>query len=319
MNQPATNYPLYRAKPIRRLASLARAFHTNESSLLSLAGKASQLYRIAQKIPKNDGSVRYTYNARRSLKNIHRLIKLEILDRVSFPIYLNGSIKGRDYKTNAALHSGAKIVMSEDINTFFPATTSAIIFDVWHHFFGFSQEVATCLTQLTTRDGELPQGTITSPQLANLVFWRDEPALHSRLAMKGIAYSRFVDDLAVSSRTPLTTANKTEVIGLIYKMMRRHGYNPKRKKHEIRTAKERMTVTKLTVNEKPGLARKDRSRIRAMVHRLECDLGSGVEPAMVIEALPKVIGKVSLLGRFHPGKANPLKKRLASIKQTAHS
>jgi hypothetical protein len=290
---------------------------TNESSLLSLAGRASQLYQIAQEIPKDDGSIRYTYNAQRSLKYIHRLIKLQILDHVSFPIYLTGSIKGRDYKTNAALHSRAKVVISEDISTFFPATTPTIIFDVWRYFFGFSEEVAACLTQLTIRDGGLPEGAITSPQLANLVFWREEPALHARLAMKGIVYSRFVDDLAVSSRAPLTTADKTEVIGSIYKMMRRHGYDPKRKKHGICTAKGRMTVTKLTVNEKPGLDRKERSRIRAMVHHLEQALDLGAESNKVIAALPRVRGKVSLLGRFHPGKAISLKKRLLTIKQVA--
>lgn len=317
MNLSAINCLSYRAKPIRCLASLARALGTNESCLASLTRRASQLYRIAIEVPKDDGSVRHTYDAHKPLKDIHRLIKLEILDRVSFPTYLTGSIKGRDYKTNAALHNGAKIVISEDISTFFPATTPDIIFDVWRHFFRFSEEVATCLTQLTTRDGELPQGAITSPQLANLVFWRDEPDLYVRLATKNIVYSRFVDDLAVSSRTPLTTADKTEVIGSIYRMMRRRGYTPKRKKHEIRTAKSRMTVTKLTVNEKPGLDRKDRARIRAMVHRLECDLVSGVDLDILIAALPQVIGKVSLLGRFHPGKADPLKKRLAAIKQAA--
>src|SRR3954454_20020679 len=168
MNPSAINCLSYKAKPIRCLASLAQAFRTNESRLVSLARRANQLYRIAIEVPKDDGSVRYTYNAQKPLKDIHRLIKLEILDRVSFPPYLTGSIKGRDYKTNAALHSDAKIVISEDISAFFPATTPAIIFDVWHHFFGFSQEVATCLTQLTTRDGESPQGAITSPQLANL-------------------------------------------------------------------------------------------------------------------------------------------------------
>ncbi len=288
---------------------------TDEASLLSLAGRASQLYRIAKEVPKEDGSVRYTYNARKSLKDIHRLIKSEILDRVSFPAYLTGSIKGRDYKTNATLHSGAKVVISEDISTFFPGTTPAIIFDVWRYFFGFSEKVATCLTQLTTRDGRLPEGAITSPQLANLVFWREEPALYAHLATKGFVYSRFVDDLAVSSRVSLTSADKTEVIGLIYKMMRRHGYNPKREKHGICTAKGRMIVTKLTINEKPGLDRKERSRIRAMVHRLEQALDLGAESNKVIADLPRVRGKVSLLGRFHPGKANPLKKRLLTIKQ----
>lgn len=263
--------------------------------------------------------MRRTYDALKPLKHIHRQIKLKILDHVIFPAYLTGSIKGQDYKTNAALHSGAKIVISEDISTFFPATTFYCVFSVWRQFFGFSDEVATCLTQLTTRNGELPQGSITSSQLANLVFWRDEPTLHARLTAKGITYSRFVDDVVASSRVHLNPEDKTMVIASIYGMMKRRGYNPKREKHEIGTARGRMTVTKLTVNKKPGLASKQRSQIRATVHHLERDLDSGMNPHNVMAALPNVMGKVSLLGRFHPGKAGSLKKRLATIKETCQS
>jgi hypothetical protein len=54
-----------------------------------------------------------------------------------------------------------------------------------------------------------------------------------------------------------------------------------------------------------------------MVHRLELNLDSGMESDRVIAALPSVVGKVSLLGRFHPGKANSLKKRLLAVKQAA--
>lgn len=279
------------------------------------AANANKLYRVAKELTKEDGTVRKTYDAYKPLKDIHSRIKLEILDQVSFPHYLTGSIKGQDYKTNATLHCGAKIVISEDVSNFFPATTSALIFDVWHQFFGFSHEVATCLTQLTTLNGELPQGAITSPQLANLVFWRDEPTVHTKLALKGITYSRFVDDVAVSSREYMTAADKTYAIAMIYGIMKKRGYKPKRKKHEITTASARMTVTKLTVNEKPGLARTERSKIRAIVYHFERDVSDGVRNEYTLQEWPKVVGKVALLKRFHPGKAASLTKRLNAVKQ----
>lgn len=243
------------------------------------------------------------------------MFDLEILDQVAFPNYLTGSIKGQDYKTNAASHCGAKIVISEDVCNFFPATTAVLIFDVWHQFFGFSYEVATCLTQLTTLNGELPQGAITSPQLANLVFWRDEPTVHAQLALKGITYSRFVDDVAASSREYMSAVDKTYAIATIYGMMKNCGCRPKRKKHEITIDSARMTVTKLTVNEKPGLARAERSKIRAIVHHFERDVSAGVRTEYTLKELPKVVGKVALLKRFHPGKAVSLKKRLDIVKQ----
>ena len=219
------------------------------SRLEYVAEHAEQLYRVAQEVPKSDGSVRYTFDAKPLLKDVQRRIKSEILDRVHFPDYLTGSIKGRDYKTNAALHVGAKIVISEDIGSFFPSTSTHRVFDVWRGFFRFSDEVANLLTCLTIRAGELPQGAITSPHLANLVFWRDEPRLQHSLAERGITYSRFVDDISVSCKAAIIDQEKTTVIAAIYGMILKNGYKPKRSKHELSTGQRRMSVTKLSVNQ----------------------------------------------------------------------
>ncbi len=313
MNQLPTSSPSYSGKAIRRIESLGKALRCSPQRLGYLGNNADRLYRIAQEIEKSDGSKRVTFDAKPALKEIHRRIKSEILDRVTFPLYLTGSIKGRDYKTNAELHVGAAIVITEDIGSFFPSTTTAHVFDVWRNFFGFSEEVARLLTTLTTRNGQLPQGAITSPHLANLVFWRDEPALHGRLAADGIVYSRFVDDVAASSKTPMQPERKTEIVRLIFGLMLRRGYKPKRKKHELKTAGYQMTVTKLTVNQMPGLPKAERARIRAAVHHLECLAGQGALSAEHRREYASVSGRVNHLARFHPGEAAGLKARLKML------
>lgn len=286
--------------------------------MLSVSKQARDLYRLAKEIEKPDGSVRLTYDALPLLKNIQRRIKSNILDRVRFPDYLTGSIKGRDYKTNAELHQGAKIVITEDIGSFFPSTTDEHVFDIWRRFFGFSPEVAECLRELTSRHGELPQGATTSPQLANLVFWRNEPQLRDRLYAEGIIYSRFVDDVAASSQTHIPPEKKREIIAAIYGLMLHEGYKPKRQKHELKTSRERMAVTTLTMNQKAGIARAERARIRAAVHHLEKsalieqgDIGQSKE-------YRSVLGKVNTLGRFHPGEAKLLKVRLMRLLSSEH-
>ncbi|MBI5330170.1 MAG: RNA-directed DNA polymerase [Betaproteobacteria bacterium] len=313
MNRLPTSSPSYSGQAIRRIESLCKALRCPPQRMDYLGNNADRLYRIAQEIEKSDGSKRVTFDAKPALKEIHRRIKSEILDRVTFPVYLTGSIKGRDYKINAELHVGAAIVIAEDIGSFFPSTTTAHVFDVWRHFFGFSDEVACLLTTLTTRNGELPQGAITSPYLANLVFWRDEPALHDRFAADGIVYSRFVDDVAASSKAPITPERKTEIIGAIFGLMLRSGYKPKRKKHELKTAGQQMTVTKLTVNQKPGLPNADRARIRAAVQHLECLAGQGIHSAELRREYASVSGRVNHLARFHPGEAARLKARLKML------
>lgn len=167
------------------------------------------------------------------LKEVHKRLKLNIFSKVDFPEYLQGSLKGRDYVTNASLHKDKQILICEDVKGFFPSVSAAYVEDVWCGFFGFAPEVAKLLTQLTTKDGSLPQGSIASSFLANLVMWRYEPLLHAKLAQRGITYSRYVDDMVMSAATHLDKETQTWVIAQVYGMLAQHGLRASRKKHEV--------------------------------------------------------------------------------------
>lgn len=317
MNPSATNALFYKQHRIGTLQALHASLGVSTCDLQTLAKRANTLYRLAKSITKPDGSVRNTYDAQGPLKRVHRKIKNQILDYVSYPAYLTGSIKGRDYKVNAELHARARIVISEDISGFFPSTSADRVFNVWHNFFGFSETVAQCLTQLTTRNGELPQGAITSSFLANLVFWQDEPILHARFSAQGLVYSRYVDDIAVSSESFLADEDKSEVVRQVYGMLLKHGYQPKRIKHDITSSSKRMAVTKLAVNSKPGLDRTTRSRIRAAVQAIEKRVALGETLSFDQGPYAQAMGQVMHLERFHPGKAAPLKSRLLALKNVS--
>lgn len=319
MSLPATSAPSYSQRRIGTLNALRLPLGLSVDELLSLAQRADGLYRVAKSIAKPDGSIRNTYDALAPLKEIHRRIKSQILDHVNYPAYLTGSIKGSDYRVNAALHTNARIVINEDISGFFPSTSTERVFNIWYGLFGFSQEVSQCLTQLTTRQGELPQGAITSSFLANLVFWQDEPTLQAKFAAQGLVYSRYVDDIAVSSKAFLTDQEKSEVVRQIYGMLLKHGYRPKRAKHEISTSSTRMEVTKLSINAKPGLGKAVYSKTRAAVHDIEQRIANGEVLSFERGPYAQAMGRVLHLERFHPGKAAPLKKRLFALKEDAET
>ena len=169
--------PTYDLKPIRDTSALLLALGLPETLLINTAAYADSLYRKAKQIVKPDGSIRQPFDALPQLKAIQRRIKDRILKRVKFPLYLTGSLSGRSYRTNAAQHTGARIIICEDIESFFPSTSHARVRDIWLNFFHFSEEVASLLTHLTTKEGELPQGAITSSYLANLSLWNQEPRL----------------------------------------------------------------------------------------------------------------------------------------------
>lgn len=282
--------------------------------LRKLASTADLQYRVADEILKPDGSIRKTFDAFPPLKNIHRRIKTRIFSHVEFPDYLTGSLKGKDYRTNAALHAGARIVICEDISNFFPSTKAEVVFDIWRFFFGFSDDAADCLTRLTTKDGALPQGANTSSYLANLAFWREEPRVQAYFARLGVTYSRYVDDMALSSKRFITADEKTSLISTVYGMFASRGYKPKRRKHELRTNKGQMFVTKLLINKHPALTKKERSAIRAGVFQLEQRVREGNIEATVKNEYERCIGRVSKLERFHQQQGKELKQRVRALR-----
>jgi len=100
-------------------------------------------------------------------------------------------------------------------------------------------------------------------------------------------------------------------------MLLKHGYQPKRIKHDITSSAKRMAVTKLAVNSKPGLDRVTRSRIRAAVQAVERRAALGGTLSFDKGAYAQAMGLVRHLERFHPGKAAPLKNRLLALKNAS--
>lgn len=313
MNQSLLK-PKYVLNPIRDISSLALALSVPEDLLLKTASRADGLYRKAKPIVKPDGSIRQPFDALPPLKSIQRRIKDRILKRVLFPEYLTGSLSGRDYRTNAALHVGSKIIICEDVEGFFPSTNRERVSDIWLNFFRFSEDVATLLTNLTTMNGKLPQGAITSSYLANLAFWDYEPRLYAKLAQMNVIYSRYVDDISMSSKQFLSKEEQTKLIAQVYGMLNHHGYKAKRRKHETFSSGKAMFATKLMMNRKPALRSTERQNIRAAVHAIEKRIALGESGLEIKAELNRVTSRVGRLGSFHPTEARTLKQRLQVVR-----
>ena len=303
----------YPSSPIYSHHGLSRALGVPVDHLRELAARSDSLYRLAKPITKADGTVRQPFDALPPLKSVHRKIQQQFLGRVQFPDFLTGSLKGRDAIRNARIHANARIVVCEDIAQFFPSTSDAIVLSVWKGFFGFGPDASSLLTALTTKDGALPQGAITSSYLANLVFWRKEEQLRDKLAEKGIMYSRYVDDIAMSAKHDLTKAELTWCIAQVYGMMLSCGLKAKRGKQEIYRSNERMITTKLVVNKRPALLAEQRHNIRAGVHQLAV-----LRPAngddISRKDLNSIRGKVVRLTQLHPTEGRALKRKLSDVK-----
>jgi hypothetical protein len=306
--------PRYPFSAIHGLGALSKALGVHPNRLLKCASNAENMYRIAKCESKQDGTTRQTFDALPALKAIQIKIKERILQQTIFPTYLQGSLRGCSPRTNAELHTKAKITFAEDISKFFPSASLVLVRTVWERLFGFSSDVSALLTALTTKDGGLPQGAVTSSYLANLMFWKYEPSLVRRFASRGLRYSRYVDDITVSSVKRIPANEKTEVIAQIYGMLLHHGFKPNRKKQEITSSEKSMRTTKLVHHSRVSLPNNERQKIRAAVFALECLLTKDGPSASFTKELASVATRVGRLGSFHKAEAIALKKRLATVR-----
>ncbi len=308
--------------PIAKVSSLASLLSIKESSLLYIAENADRFYRPGKSIRKRNGQLRQTHDAARPLKNIHGMIKNRIFRKVDYPYYIQGGIadpaQPRSCRTHAGIHSAKKLIITEDIKDFFPNASEEIVKNVWQYCFRFSPEIADILTRLTTYRNHLPQGWKTSSYLANLAFWDAEPDLVFSLEQQGYSYSRYMDDVTVSSGHRMNDKQKHDVISRIYAMLFSRGFAPKRSKHEILGRRQPMTVTGLVVNgRKPTVPKRRRKGVRAGIFRLGKEPIGNRSDADYRKRWERLSGEVGYISTYHPGESEKLRASLREIRPTS--
>jgi hypothetical protein len=312
--------PVYGNQPIHSVAALSRALGTPEGLLRALVGRIPQLYIGPKPKLKKDGkSYRNVYDTKHPLKPLLRKINSVVFERVAFPLYLQGSLKGRDYVSNVEIHEGSQAVICEDIEKFFDNITADTVLQIWQDFFGFGDEPAQLLTALTTREGKVFQGTPTSSYLANLAFWNIEGTLVEKLAARNMRYSRYVDDVTISSCAPISPENKTWAIAQVMAMMGSRGFRAARDKHSIQAGNHRVSVMNLNVNRKAGFSAKARANLRAMVHQLEQDFNRNETGLNFRIGLDKAGGRIGHMARFHASEAAALRERVQTMRRVINA
>jgi RNA-directed DNA polymerase len=132
------------------------------------------------------------------LKVIQKRIQKNILLQIELPSYAFGAVKGKDNVSNAKQHQGKKYKFTTDLKDFFPSITNKAVYEMFVNQ-GFSPQVSSILTKLTTHKGNIPQGAPTSSTLANLVFMKTGDILSKFANENNLTFTSFVDDMTFSS------------------------------------------------------------------------------------------------------------------------
>lgn len=139
-------------------------------------------------------------NPDKPLKAIQRKIVKRILEKVILPEEMNGAVKGKSLKENAAAHLKKPVVVAVDIRDCFPSVSYKKIFRLFRENFGFSEEVSSLLTKLCTYRGCLPQGAPTSSALLNIYLIPLCLKLRNHFKEDNFDITFWVDDIAFSGK-----------------------------------------------------------------------------------------------------------------------
>ncbi len=263
----------YLNKPIYSTKNLALLLGIDKKELQNIAKNSNKYFQLIQQV-KKDGGVRNCYNLREPLKYIHKKIQHRITSNVCYPNYIQGSIKGCSNLTNAQLHEKSKTIIQLDIKNFFPSIKTKHIYVLWRHFFNFSEEISNLLTSLITLDKNFIQGSPLSSDIANLIFWDKEHSLVENFRKNNLIYSRYVDDINISSKNKISDKSKTHIIQRVHSMVKSKDLKLKNNKTKILNSNNQLLITGLVVNHKVKVSRQYISNVFQEVKSKNANISS---------------------------------------------
>ena len=178
----------------------------------------------------------------RTLKIVQKKICDLLNNKITPAPYACGSTKGCSGVMNARFHQGNKYIFQTDLRSFFPSIPSKEVYRMFVRF-GFSPDVASILTKLTTYKGHIPQGAPTSSLVANLVFTKTGDVLAEYCKQHGLKFSTYVDDMTISGPSDFQ-----ELIPEILDIIRHDGYTISHTKTTYRTNHPEITGAKVGNN-----------------------------------------------------------------------
>lgn len=233
--------------------SLCRAIGIKRGEIATILADMNAYYYEYEKKKRNKkGKLKYTKFGTpevrvinpsiRTLKIVQKKICNLLNSKIKPATYAFGSIKGRSCVMNARFHQGNKYIFQTDLRGFFPSIPSKEVYRMFVRF-GFSPDVASILTRLTTYKGHIPQGAPTSSLVANLVFTKTGNILAEYCKQYGLKFSTYVDDMTISGPSDFQ-----ELIPEILDIIRHDGYTISHTKTTYRTNHPEITGAKVGNN-----------------------------------------------------------------------
>ena len=245
-------------------------------------------------IPKRNGGTRRISAPSPSLKRIQRQLSKVLQDCAEEIRVANGTNddgprpdsishgfrRARSIGSNAARHRNRRHVFNLDLEGFFPACNFGRVYGILvkDKNYALNPKVAQVIAHIACLDGSLPQGSPSSPCIANLIAHVLDIHLTALAQKTGCTYTRYADDLTFSTNlksvprsvaVPDSTNPHTWLPGReLERLIVKSGFAINPKKTRMHYLTSRQEVTGLVVNDRVNVKKEYRYLVRAMVHRL---------------------------------------------------
>ena len=242
----------------------------DESYVASVIRRSNRYYKDYS-IPKKDGSFRSIAQASPELKTLQYWTVQNILKH--FPVSESSFAykRGDSIKRHAEFHKASRFLFHTDVKKFFPSINSELLSDVivrqkqqltsaglWY------EDLCDTIAKICFRYNRLCIGTVSSPVISNIVMYDFDEILRSYCDENGFKYSRYADDIYVSSNTYIPESIKESV----RKRLLAIGLELNDEKTWFRSKKGRRQITGLIITDtgEVSIGKDKRESIKKMVY-----------------------------------------------------
>ena len=205
------------------------------------------LYRSYQ-MPKKLGGSREISIPIPELALVQKAINNVILNKFQMSSYCTGFKKNMSLIDNAKPHLNCKTLLKFDVKDFFGSIRYNKVYKQFK-FYGYGNKVARLLTLLCVdADDKLPQGAATSPTLSNLVCLRLDKRIGLLCKKLGYNYTRYADDITISSNTKLGKYEINYIKDTINLIVEEEGFKLNEKKTHVFKEGQQLVVTGIHIN-----------------------------------------------------------------------
>lgn len=233
------------------IEKIAADLKLDKTYVSEIAKYASSRYK-EYSIPKRSKGLRYIAQPSPELKTLQYWIVDNIISKLPVSSFACAYKKGDSIKKHALLHKMSRFMLYADIRNFFPSIhpdllqtvliTNKAIFDDLDLDFADS---ITDISNICFRNNALTIGAVSSPAISNAVMYEFDIALSNFCEKNNYVYSRYADDIYISSKTFIDAS----IVDVLKKELEKYSFKLNTDKTRFLSRKYQRRVTGIVITD----------------------------------------------------------------------